>query len=65
MERQLPPRGQDWSRRRRLAAVVVGLAVAGGTFATLDEPTDAMSSPVIAIALSGVATALTLHRQDL
>ena len=65
MERQLPPRERDRTRRRHLAAIVVGLAVAGGTFTTLEQPVDAMSSPLIVIALAGVATAITLYRQDL
>ena len=50
------------SRHRYRAALALGLVTVGVTFVTADAPYQAIGSPVLAIALAGIAAAVTLDR---
>lgn len=50
------------SRHRYRAAMAFGVVTVGVTFAAADAPYQAIGSPVLAIALAGIAAAATLDR---
>lgn len=52
------------SRRRRLVAFILGLGTIATSFAVLESPAQALSSPVVAVAVAGLASVVTIDRQE-
>jgi hypothetical protein len=52
------------SRRRRVVAFTLGLGTIATSFAVLESPAQALSSPVVAVAVAGLASVVTIDRQE-
>ena len=52
------------SASRRLVAIVLGLGTIALSFAVLESPAQAIASPVVAVAVAGLATVVTLDRRE-
>jgi hypothetical protein len=55
---------QGMSSRHHLVAIILGVGTILVAFATLESPAHALGSPVVAVAASGLATAVTIDRRE-